>query len=113
MNFAQMPGPLASIVPSVSGECTITIDTTKILPGMFGTRLKHTWSAGASTDWARNGKGVKEGNGILNIDVISALMGPGVMAERVPGERRGQDILNVKMIMPYVEMSGHSKGGRH
>ena len=115
MNVAQMPGPLASTVPSIGGECTITIETTKILPGMFGTRLKHTWSAGASTDWARNGKGVKEGNGILNIDVISALMGPGVMAvvEGVPGDRRGEDIVNDKMFMPYVKMSCDSEGSWH
>ena len=56
MNVAHVPGPLASTIPSIGREGAITIDTAKILPGMFGTRLKHTWSAGASTDWARNGK---------------------------------------------------------
>ena len=95
MNVAQMPGPLASTVPSIGGECTITIDTTKILPGMFGTKLKHTWSAGASTDWAENGKIVKERNGILNINIARVMQRPGVLVNRVPGERRSKDIINM------------------
>ena len=113
MGTAQMPRSLASTGPSVDGKSTITIDTTKILPCMVGTRFKHTRSAGASTDRAQEEKGFKKGNGSLNIEGASALKGPGVMAKGVPGDRRGQDILNGKMVMPYVEMSGHSKGGRH
>ena len=94
MGPAQMPRSLASTGPSVGGKSTITIDTTKILPGMVGTRFKHTRSAGASTDRAQEEKGFKKGNGSLNIEGASALKGPGVMVNRVPGEQGAKDIIN-------------------
>ena len=52
-------------------------------------------------------------NGILNINGIGALGGPGILVEGVPGDRRSENIDNIKMFMPYVEMPGHSEGSRH
>ena len=57
---AKMPRPLAFAVPPIGGEGAITLDTAEILPSMFGTRLEHTWSAGASTDWAMDEKGIRQ-----------------------------------------------------
>ena len=95
MGTALMPRPLAFTVPSVCGKSAVTLDTAEILPSMSGTRLEHAWSAGASTDWAENGKIVNERHGILNINIAHVMQGPGVLVNRVPGERRSKDIINM------------------
>ena len=113
MGTAKMPGFLAIAVPSVGWESALTLDTTKVLPGMPGARFKKAWPVGASTNWAMNDERLKKVNGILNINGIGALEGPGVMVEGVPGDRRSEDIVNIKMFMPYVEIPGHSEDSRH
>ena len=113
MGTAKMPGFLAIAVPSVGWESALTLDTTKVLPGMPGARFKKAWSVGASTNWAMNDERLKKGNGILNINVISALGGSGILVEGVPGDRRGENITNYKMFMPYVKMSCDSEGSGH
>ena len=113
MGTAKMPRSLAIAVPSISWEGTLTLDTTKVLPGMPGARFKKAWPVGASTNWAMNDERLKKGNGILNINVISALGGSGILVEGVPGDRRGEDIMYNKVFMPYVKMSCHSEGNGH
>ena len=113
MIAAKMPKFLAIAEPTIGWIGTTTMGASKILPGMPGARFKQAWSVGASTDWAINKEGLKESNGILNINIIRSLGRSGILVEGVPGEGRGEGIMNEKMFMPYVKMPRNSEGGRH
>ena len=110
---AKVPWHLAFAVPPIGRKGAITLNTAKVLPGMFCSWFKHARPAGATTDRAEDGKCMKERDGILNINVAIALMGPVIVVGRIAGKGHRKNITYMLMLMPCVKMSGHSKGRRH
>ena len=95
MRTAKVPKTFATAVPSIGWVGACALDTTKILPGMPGTRFEHAWFVGATTDWAINVKRLKERNGILDIYVTDSLGRPSIVVDRVPGQGFRKDIINM------------------